>query len=152
MSSACVCHTEAACFYCNVYVPLEEKAEEQAAEIERLTDLRLRRMEIEDGSVNFHISGEAGMAFATILVKFFEDNGGKNFFSFDLKSDQCHYSINIQKVGGELSLTEMMNEQAAEIERLKGYLRSLRTSTPYGLYQDQITEVLQDGWERGACE
>lgn len=65
MSSACVCHTDEWCFYCNMFTPLEKKLE--------------------------------------LAVK--------------------------------------------ENERLRNYLETLRSNTPYGLYQQQITEVLQDAQE-----
>lgn len=36
MSSACVCHTDEWCFYCNMYSPLERKYAEQNIAIERV--------------------------------------------------------------------------------------------------------------------
>lgn len=35
MSSACVCHTDEWCFYCNMYTPLEKKVESQQALIDQ---------------------------------------------------------------------------------------------------------------------
>ncbi|MCU6798018.1 hypothetical protein OB236_38425 [Paenibacillus sp. WQ 127069] len=104
---------------------IEEREQDKAA-IERLSNLQLHRMEVEDGAINFHISGEAGMAFASILVRFFEDNGGKNFFSFDMKRGEEHFAINIQKVNGVLSPTEMMNQQAGRIAEQDKELRRLK--------------------------
>jgi hypothetical protein len=107
------------------YKALLELIEKLQQENSHLNDLRLHRMEVEDGAINFSISGEPGMAFAAILVKFFEDNGGKNFFSFDMKRGNDHFSINIQKVNGQ-SPTEKMNQQAEEIKQKDAEIEKLR--------------------------
>lgn len=36
MSSACVCHTDQWCFYCEMYTPLERKYENQTRAIEKM--------------------------------------------------------------------------------------------------------------------
>lgn len=38
MSSACVCHTDEWCFYCNMYSPLEERYEIALSALERMDD------------------------------------------------------------------------------------------------------------------
>lgn len=41
MSSACVCHTEEWCFYCNMYIPLEDRYQIALAALERMDDRKL---------------------------------------------------------------------------------------------------------------
>jgi hypothetical protein len=104
-----------------------QEIEQKDAEIANLKELRLHRMEVENGAMNFSLSGEPGKAFVTFLVRFFEDNGGKNFLSFDISKSDHHYSISIQKVSGELTPVMKMNQQAEEIKRLREALEDIET-------------------------
>jgi septal ring factor EnvC (AmiA/AmiB activator) len=92
-----------------------------------LKELRLRRMEVENGSINFSISGEAGMAFAAILLRFYEDNGGKNFFSFDVEKEDMRFNITIRNLNGELSPVEKLQQMHDELETLQQEFDTLRS-------------------------
>jgi hypothetical protein len=55
---------------------------------------------------------------------------------------------NCEKLITELEQVKAERDlQNKEIERLRNYLETLRSNTPYGMYQRQITEVLQDAGE-----
>src|SRR5690625_3664304 len=109
-------------------------------ENERLQELRLHRMEIESGKVNFGISGEAGRAFAAILLKFFEDNGGKNFFSFDVEKDEMNLNVTIQNLNGELSVTDKLNQLQAENTKLKKELKGIGAEQYYTMRENYWDE------------
>lgn len=93
--------------------------ESQKEEIENLREMKIRRIEVENGAINFSIQGEAGMSFAAILLRFYEDNGGKNFFTFDVEKDGMRLSTTIENKHGELTVSEKLNQQSREIKYLK---------------------------------
>jgi hypothetical protein len=55
MSSACVCHTDEWCFYCNMYSPLEKEHSRLKGEIQRLID----ELELEERRSK-HIGSDRG--------------------------------------------------------------------------------------------
>lgn len=93
--------------------------ESQQSEIEQLQDMKIHRMKIEKGSINFSIGGEAGLIFASSLIKFYEDNGGKNFFVFDVERNGMHLSIAIENKNGELTVAKKLEQQERTIQSQK---------------------------------
>jgi uncharacterized coiled-coil DUF342 family protein len=105
---------------------LELELEQVKAERDELKELTINRMEIENGKINFAISGEAVKVFAACLLRFFEDNGGKNFFSFDAVREGMKFSVSITNLNGELSVSDKLNQLSAEAESLRTELSALK--------------------------
>jgi hypothetical protein len=95
-------------------------------ERDELKELTINRMEIENGKINFAISGEAGKVFAACLLRFFEDNGGKNYFSFDAVRGGMKFSVSITNLNGELSVSDKLNQLSAEAESIRIELSAMK--------------------------
>lgn len=87
----------------------DKRIAEQTKEIERLSTLTLHELIADSKGINMKIGGASGKAFMAALVKFFEDNGGKNFLAMTVEMDGFKYQIEIRNLNGELSAAEKLD-------------------------------------------
>lgn len=89
-------------------------------------ELMLHRMELDDDALNMTIGGSAATSFMCSLVRFFEQNGGKNFLTLSVADAEHSYSITIQNNSGDDSPAKKLKELDELLEASKAGQVSLQ--------------------------
>jgi hypothetical protein len=90
----------------------------QELEDERNSKLLLEEMHYENGIIDMKLSGEHAMFFLYQLVQLFEQNGGKNYLTMEVRNGAKHYEITIRNCNA-------YDTPALKIQRLEETLRDI---------------------------
>lgn len=89
---------------------------------EQTKDFEVLYAGIKNGEVDMSVRGTTLKAITACFIQAFIQNGGTNFFLYDLKDDDGNkYSVTIQKANGKTP-AEMLHESKAENAELKARL------------------------------
>ncbi|ADO59702.1 hypothetical protein [Paenibacillus polymyxa] len=130
-----------------------ERADAAEMDFKNLQNLMVHKIDINGNGLDFKLSGEAGKFFMYSLVQFFEQNGGKNYLTFDVGMGEHDYSITIQNNLGH-SITNQLQEKDAEIARLKKIIKDAHNENERMLqgagmeeYESALSDLLKEGKE-----
>lgn len=91
----------------------------------QLKDFEILYTGIKEGQVDMSVRGTTLKLIAECFIQAFIQNGGTNFFIYDLKDDNNNkYSVTIQKVDGKTP-AEMLHGYKEEIDNLRSKLQDI---------------------------